>query len=422
MTPQLPLSKKQIEAFQGSNSRINIFEGSVRAGKSFIAMVRWLEFIRSGPKGPLVACGRTDATIKRNIVDPMFELVGPSGLRYFPGKRELQIYGRTIMLIGANDDRAEAKIRGSEIVGAFLDEVTILPEPFVKMLLSRMSIKGAKLFATTNPDSPYHWVKTDLIDRRDEIDCSVFSFRLDDNPSLDPSFKEALKKEYSGLWYKRFIDGQWVVAEGAVYDFFDEEKHVIKFPPHNAREYIIGVDYGTTNPTVFSLIGYNPTSYPNIWLEEEYYYDSKEHNRQKSDYEYAEDFKKFVGDRYISAIYIDPSAASFKQELYRNGVTNICDAENDVLSGLRFQANLLMSGTYKICCNCTRTIREYGSYVWDARATKVGKDAPLKVADHTKDAERYALFSHFFSQDGVGYGMSKSDAKALEDRFKTRLY
>jgi len=382
MTLQVPMSQKQIKSFQESNSRINIFEGSVRAGKSFIALVRWLEFIRSGPAGPLVACGRTDATIKRNIVDPLFDLVGPSGLRYFPGKRELHIYGRVMMLIGANDDRAEAKIRGSEIVGALLDEITILPESFVKMLLSRMSIRGAKLFATTNPDSPYHWVKKDLIDRRNELDCSVFSFRLDDNPSLDPSFKEALKKEYSGLWYKRFIEGQWVVAEGAVYDFFDEEVHTIKFPPHNPREYIVGVDYGTTNPTVFSLIGYSPNSYPNIWLQEEYYYDSKEHNRQKSDFEYAEDFKKFIDGKHISAIYIDPSAASFKQELYRNGITNICDADNDVLSGIRFTSNLLTSGALKICQQCTRTIREFGAYVWDARATKLGKDAPMKVSDH----------------------------------------
>jgi len=419
---QLPLSDKQIQAYQESNSRINIFEGSVRAGKSFIALVRWLEFIRSGPKGPLMCVGRTDATIKRNIVDPLYDLIGPTAIRYYPGKRELVVYGRPIILVGANDDRAEAKIRGSEIVGALIDEISIIPENFAKMLLSRLSIRGAKLFATTNPDSPYHWVKTDFIDRQNEIDCSVFSFRLDDNPSLDEGFKEALKKEYSGLWYKRFIEGQWVIAEGAVYDFFDENIHVIKNPPYNPREYIVGVDYGTTNATVFLLFGYNPNAYPNIWLQEEYYYDSKEHSRQKSDYEYAEDFKKFIDGKHVSAIYIDPSAASFKQELYRNGVHNILDAENDVLSGIRFQANLLMSGTYKICSNCTRSIREYGSYVWDAKATRAGKDAPVKRSDHCSDAQRYALFSHFFSQDGIGFGMSKQDAQALENRFKQRLY
>src|SRR5690606_8882998 len=124
---------------------------------------------------------------------------------------------------GANDDRAEAKIRGSEFAGCLLDELTLLPENFVKMLLSRLSVPGAKFFASTNPDSPFHWAKTDFIDREAELTCKVFSFHIDDNPALDEDYKRELKREYQGLWYKRYIEGLWVMAEGAVYDFFEEE-------------------------------------------------------------------------------------------------------------------------------------------------------------------------------------------------------
>lgn len=409
------LSDKQIEAFQESDARINIFEGPVRAGKSFISIVRWIEFCRSGPEGPLIICGRTDKTIKRNIINPLQDLVG-SAVRYSIGKGELYMYNRIMYVIGANDERAEAKIRGSEFAGAIIDELTLLPENFCKMLLSRLSISGASLFASTNPDSPFHWVKKDFIDRKHELNCKVFSFSIDDNPALSSEYKKELKREYQGLWYKRYIDGLWVMAEGAVYDFFDDSIHVIEYSRYNANSYIIGVDYGTTNPCVFVLIGYNSSAYPNMWLEKEYYYDSKLHNRQKSDYEYCKDLINFMDGIDVSAIYVDPSAASFKQELRRNGIKNIRDAENDVLSGIRFQGQLLMNGTYKICSNCTETIKEYRNYLWDSKASLRGEDKPIKAFDHSMDAQRYALFTHFFNKN-LRPEFTQEDAEYLE-----RLY
>lgn len=405
------LSDKQIQSFQESDARINIFEGPVRAGKSFITLIRWIEFCRKGPKGPLVICGRTDKTIKRNIINPLQELVGDA-VKYSIGKGEVQMYDRTMYVIGANDDRAEAKIRGSEFAGALIDELTLLPENFCKMLLSRLSIPNAALFASTNPDSPFHWVKTDFIDREKELNCKVFSYSIDDNPALSEEYKNELKKEYQGLWYKRYIEGQWVMAEGAVYDFFDEEIHVMQMPTDPANYYIVGVDYGTTNPCVFAMIGYNPSAYPNMWLEKEYVYDSKKTMRQKSDYEYAKDLIDFIDGYHVEAIYIDPSAASFKQELRRNEVQHIRDAVNDVLPGIRFQGQLLTNGTYKICSNCKETIKEYTNYVWDSKASERGQDKPVKQHDHTKDAERYALYTHFFER--TGKRMSEEEAEAME--------
>lgn len=406
------LSKKQIAAFNQTNSRINILQGAVRSGKSFISLIRWLEFIRSGPPGPLVICGRTDKTIRRNIIMPLQDLVGKA-LKFSIGKGEAELYGRTMFVVGANDDRAEAKIRGSEFAGALIDEATLMPENFFKMLLSRLSIKGAKLFATTNPDSPFHWLKKEFIDRKDEIDLSLFSFQLDDNPSLDQDYKNSLKKEYKGLWYKRFIDGEWVQAEGAVYDFFEEDIHTITHPPGPADYYILGCDYGTTNPCAFALIGYNPANYPNIWLEKEYYYDSKITQVQKSDYEYAQDFIDFIDGYYVKNIYLDPSAASFRRELKRNGVSSIIDANNDVIPGIRFVANMLSSGQFKVCKSCTNTIREIETYVWDEKAALRGEDKPVKKNDHILDGVRYALMTHFFNKSNKG--MSEDEANRMED-------
>lgn len=345
----------------------------------------------------MIVCGRTEPTIKRNIIRPLQDLIGDD-LQYMSGKGEIQLWGRTIDVVGANDERAEAKIRGSEYVGALLDEVTILPENFVKMLFSRLSVPGAKLFGSTNPDSPFHWLKVDYIDKQDTMDVKVFSFALDDNPALDEDYKRNLKKEYSGLWYQRYIEGRWVLAEGAVYDFFDESMHTIPYPPSPATYYIVGVDYGTSNPCVFTLIGYNAGSYPNIWLEKEYYYDSKAKNRQKSDSEYALDLIEFLRGYQPKAIYVDPSALSFKVELRKQGLNSILDADNEVLTGIRFTSQLLSNGTFKICKACTNAIKEFSTYVWDERASKRGIDQPLKQNDHVMDSIRYALYTHFFNK------------------------
>lgn len=411
------LSKKQIESFRGSNSRINIFEGPVRAGKSFIALLRWIEFCRSGPEGPLIICGRTDKTIKRNIINPLQDLVG-SAVRYSIGKGEVYMYNRLMYVVGANDERAAAKIQGSEFAGALIDELSIMPESFFKMLLSRLSVKGAQLFGSTNPDSPYCWLKKDFIDRRNELDCKVFSFSLEDNPSLNEEYKKQLKREYQGLWYKRYIEGLWVQAEGAVYDFFDAQHHVIDHAPGPATMYFVSIDYGTQNPCVFLLFGYNAGLYPNIWCEKEYYYDARAKMRQKSDYEYAQDFVKFLDGIQPEAIYIDPSASSLKVEFQRQGIKGVRDAINDVLPGIRFQGQLISNGTYKICSACKETIKEYSNYVWDEKSCKSGKEEPIKKFDHTLDATRYFLFTHFYRR--LGSTLTEHDADVMQEKYMFR--
>lgn len=411
-------SLKQQDCFLNADARINIFEGPVRAGKSFIALLKWIDFCANGPPGALVICGRTDKTIKRNIITPLQDLVG-SAVVYKQGKGEVQLYNRTMYVVGANDDRAEAKIRGSEFAGALIDEATLIPESFFKMLLSRLSIEGSKLFASTNPDSPYHWIKKDFIDREDILDLKAFKFNIRDNPSLTEKYIQDLSAEYQGLWYKRYIEGKWVLADGAVYDFFDEDKHVIPMAPGPADYYIMGVDYGTTNPCVFALIGFNGGTYPNMWLEKEYYFDSKKELRQKSDYEYAIDLMDFIDGYYVKTIYIDPSAASFRRELQRNGVPNVADAKNDVLPGVRFQSQLLTNGTYKICLNCTESIKEYSNYLWDSKASEKGLDVPIKKWDHSLDAQRYALYTHFFNTS-LKSNFTETDAEQLEKMYRRR--
>ena len=413
----LTLSSKQAISFARSNARYNIWVGAVRSGKSFVSLLTFIDFIKHAPKcDDFVIIGKSLGSIKRNVLGPLKDMLEDE-FHWSTGKGEAYLYNRVIHLIGANDERAEHKIRGPTFAGAYVDEITIIPQSVFVMLQSRLTHPESKLFGTTNPDSPFHWLKTDLIDRASELDIKVWNFTLDDNPSLDANYKANISKEYRGLYYQRYIQGLWVLAEGTVYDFFDKERHVIPAPPGMAQYYVVGVDYGTTNPTAFSLIGCSERTQPNRWLEKEYYYDSKKTLRQKTDTEYAIDLKNFLkGYPNVRAIYIDPSAVSFRVELLRQGFSGIIEAENEVLDGIRYHGMQLNNGTFKICGGCHKTIEEYSTYRWDAKASLRGEDKPLKENDHMMDSIRYALYTEWFQKEGPRWKPEDVDRLRREAR------
>jgi PBSX family phage terminase large subunit len=393
--PPIILSRQQIVAHEESNARINIYEGAVRSGKSHTALRRFLTELRIGPKGEYIIVGKSERTVLHNVIEPLNSEEFLDGtIRYNRGLGELKIYDKKVYVVGANDERAEGKIRGSTLAGALVDEATIIPESFFKMLLSRLSIEGAKLFATTNPDSPLHWLKTDFIDRQSDLDISVFKFTLDDNPSLGEVYKNNLKREYKGLWYKRFILGDWVLAEGSIYDFFDTSIHTVRQSKTYAKQWYLGIDYGTTNAFAAVLVGFNDEQHPALWTEKEYYWDSKAMGYQKTDTEYAIDIEREFGGYPIQLIYLDPSAASFEVELRRQKKP-VKQANNDVLDGIRYVGSLIAQGDLVICHACKHLIKEIESYVWDAKSVKLGEDKPVKQRDHAVDAMRYVLYSHF---------------------------
>lgn len=411
------MSKKQIASWVESDARLNIWVGAVRSGKTYASIWRFIEYIRKGPKGDLMIIGKSIDTIKRNLISELYHFLGID-VKYYAGNRYINLWGRKIYVVGASDERAVQKIQGATLAGAYVDEASLIPESFWSMLLSRLSVKGAKLFATTNPDSPFHWMKTKVLDD-ENLDLKTWHFTLEDNPSLDQYYMDNLRKEYKGLWYQRYIEGLWVLAEGTIYDFFDPKLHVMSFvPSFSAKYYIVGIDYGTTNPCAFTLIGYNPEHYPNMWVEKEYYWDSVKENRQKTDTEYAEDLIKFISDLRspLKNIYLDPSAASFKAELQRNAVRNITDANNDVLDGIRFVSGLLSNGSIQVHGSCKNMIKEFGSYVWDSKSRDHGVDKPMKRSDHLLDSLRYALFTHFGTNLGDKERLTPDKLKEIKRR------
>lgn len=411
MTPELPLSPAQIVSVVEADQRLNIWEGSVRSGKTIASLLRWLIYVRDAPRsGELVIVGKTRETIERNVLAPLMDpgIFGPLARQthHTTGSNTAVILGRKIHLIGANDTKAEGKLRGMTCAGAYVDEVTIIPESVWRQLLARLSVAGAKLFGTTNPDNPQHWFKRDFLDAGLEHLAS-WHFTLDDNPALPDEYVAQLKAENTGLWYKRNILGLWVAAGGAIYDSFDEARDVIGSPsdataipvPDGATPAIdrwwVGVDYGTTNPFAAVLIALVGDG--SLVAVDEWRWDSKLRQRQLTDAEYSERMMAWLAEcreRWGAdpdRIYIDPSAASFRVQLRRDDVVGVNPADNEVIDGIRTTASLLASGRLKIHARCTGLLAEIPGYVWDEKATNKGEDAPVKLNDHSVDALRYAL-------------------------------
>src|SRR5271156_2454465 len=106
-----PLSPKQLKSLNESNNRINIWEGAVRSGKSYGSCWRFLKFLTYGPPGEYAIICKTYDAFKRNILPLLRQLVCDDA-KYYSGKREMNLWGKTVHIIGADDERAESKIRG----------------------------------------------------------------------------------------------------------------------------------------------------------------------------------------------------------------------------------------------------------------------------------------------------------------------
>ena len=388
------LSPKQKLAIAQSNKKINIWSGAVRSGKSFSATLRFLIEVSEAPAGDMAIITRDANAFRRNVLPILRDLVGMDVV-YKAGISVIELWGRKIHIIGCHDQRSEGKLRGCTLQGALVDEATIIPESSWIVLLQRIAMNKGRIFATTNPDSSMHWLKTGYIDENPDV--TTFHFGLLDNPKLAADERQFLERQHKGVFYRRFIAGEWCLAEGAIFDFFDETIHTIQKTPANAKFYLIGVDIGFTNPTAFTMIGFNDDISPCLWVEQEYYWDSKAKGRSKTDSEYAADLMDFASTRHnVKFIYVDPAAASFKIELKRSDNTiPVRDANNNVLEGIRSLSSFLANGDLKIMSSCKKLIGEIQGYCWDSKAAERGEDVPLKRADHLADSLRYAIFSYF---------------------------
>ena len=365
-----------------------VCDGAVRSGKTLCMGLSFFLWASTNFKGARFGvCGKTISSLRRNVLSELLPKLKAIGFTVTEKRTEnlvrVTYRGRTndFYIFGGRDESSSSLIQGITFAGVLLDEVALMPRSFVEQACARCSVTGSRLWFNCNPEGPHHWFYTEWVQGAEQRNCLYLHFTMEDNPSLSPQIRQRYARLYSGIFYRRFVLGQWVAAEGRVYDFFD----AASAPPVPAGEFAqwyISCDYGTVNPASFGLWGLQK----GVWYRvKEFYFDSRREMRQMTDEEYADALEALAGGRKITAVIVDPSAASFILLLKRRG-WSVKKADNDVISGIRRTSDLLKRGKIVICDTCVDCLRETEQYVWDVKA---GRDAVKKEHDHAMDDMRY---------------------------------
>lgn len=367
-----------------------VADGAIRSGKTLcmsLSFVLWA--MSTFNQQNLGMAGKTIGSFRRNVLfwlklmlksrkyhvvdhrtDNMLEVSKNGVINYF-------------YIFGGKDERSQDLIQGITLAGMFFDEVALMPESFVNQATGRCSVDGSKYWFNCNPDNPRHWFKLNWIDKAKEKNLVYLHFTMDDNLSLSPKIKQRYRSMYVGVFFKRFIEGIWCVADGLVYSMFDEDKHVIHGECPYSPMHHVSIDYGTVNPFSAGMWGFDGKR---AIRERELYYNGREKGVRLDDETYYQKLKELIGDTPIEYIIVDPSAASFIEVIKKHGEYMVKGAKNDVLDGIRVTTTFLNTGRLFVHESCTNTIEEFGLYSWDEES---GDDKVIKENDHAMDDTRY---------------------------------
>lgn len=386
----MPFSQKQMEYFENAACRWNFKTGATRSGKTYMDYFVIPKRIRArlGKPGLTVILGVTKSTIERNILEPMRNIWGETLVGTANSQNICYLFGEKVYCLGAEKVSQVSKIRGASIKYVYGDEVADWNEEVFDLLKSRLDKEYSCFDGALNPQGPNHWLKA-FIDSKD-FDVYNQHYTIFDNPFLPKSFVDNLCKEYAGsVYYRRYILGEWALAEGLVYPMFSREKHVVSGPVEYKRGhlYFVSIDYGTVNPFgvgIFDFDGRKST------MIKEVHYSGRESGARKDNEEYYKMMDEAIGNLPVESITVDPSAAGFIETIKKYAKYIVKGADNDVLNGIQEVTKYLNYDLLQIHDSCVETIKEFEAYAWDEKA---GGDTVIKENDHHMDLIRYYIWS-----------------------------
>lgn len=370
-----------------------ICDGSIRSGKTISMSVGFVLWSMGSFNGHNFAiCGKTIESLRRNVITLLPQWVeGIVNIKERRSENKLIITAgdvtNTYYLFGGKDESSYALIQGMTLSGVFFDEVALMPRSFVEQAIARCSVVGSKFWFNCNPESPSHWFYTEWIKKPKERNVLYLHFTMDDNLSLAPEIKARYEAMYTGVFYRRYILGLWVKAEGLVYPMFNRDTHVVSdIPDHYIprHRYYVSIDYGTVNPFAAGLYDYDPVAQKATMIKELYYNGGS--NRRVDNEQYYKMLLDLIGDYQIEYIIIDPSASSMVETIQKYGKYIVVKADNDVMNGIQDVTKFLNAGVLFFYKSCKNTFTEFETYSWDEDKAE---DTVIKENDHSMDQVRY---------------------------------
>lgn len=389
--------QRQILAFPYTKYSALICDGAIRSGKTALMVLAFVDDAMRRYSGQRFAiCGKTVDSTTKNVIAPYIAMTYAQEryrINWRRAEKQLIIsdgrHENIFEVFGGKDEASFMLIQGRTLAGVLLDEVALMPKSFVEQALARCSVAGSRFWFNCNPAGPTHWFYLEWILKKKDRNALYLHFELEDNPSLDKEVIRRYHAMYSGVFFDRYIRGQWVSADGIIYDGFDRAKHVVPADmlPETVGAYFVSSDFGIQNATVFLL--WQRMRDCDTWVcLREYYYSGRDKKRQKTVSELADGLTEMLAGIVPERVIVDPSAAALIVELKRRGYRTK-EADNAVMDGISDVSTLLGADRLLFSSLCRNTIEEFGLYCWDERAANRGEDKPVKEHDHAMDAVRY---------------------------------
>lgn len=379
---------------KASQNNYVIADGSIRSGKTIaciIGFLTWSQTMFSGQS--FILAGKTMGALKKNVVRPMLQMLEAWGWPYeyirSGTDARLEIGTNTYYLYGANTEASQDALQGLTAAGAYLDEAALFPKSFVDQAVGRCSVDGWKFWMNCNPEGPHHFICEEYLKPEEMKKKKVYHlhFTMDDNLSISPKRKEEYKNAWphGSVFYKRFILGKWVAAEGLIYEQFanNVKDYLIDLSWLEENEIIyavIGVDFGGTKSAhSFTLTGFT-RGFKQVVVLDEYYRKKRINPKQLQD-----DFIDFVRRARMRYRVIEAYCDSAEQTLI-SGLEAACieagvaiEIKNAIKGPINdriaFYNSLIAQNRWKIMKHCTHIIEAFEQAVYDD--TKKNQDVRL---------------------------------------------
>lgn len=386
-----------------------IADGAIRSGKSVAMSLSFVVWAMSEFEACNFAmCGKTIGSFRRNVLFWLKLMLRSRGYSVSEQRTENLVIVRRgsvenyFYVFGGKDERSQDLIQGITLAGVFFDEVALMPESFVNQATGRCSVDGSKFWFNCNPGSPAHWFKTGWIDKRADKRLLYLHFTMDDNLSLTEAVKERYRGMYTGVFFKRYILGEWKSADGVIYRQFadDPERFILDEVPADIIIGTMGLDFGGNGSAHAGCLVGITRGYRSIVILDEYYRKEVIDPGMLTD-DVCGFVQRSQAQVRATSIWCDSAETTLikgiRTEVFARHIpVEVRNArKGEIIDRIRLCDMLMSQGRFFIMRRCRHTIAALSEAVWDGKSPTRDRrldDGSTNI--DSLDALEYALEPH----------------------------
>ena len=386
-----------------------IADGAIRSGKSVAMSLGFVIWAMSEFEAcNFAVCGKTIGSFRRNVLFWLKLMLRSRGYSVTEQRTENLVIVRRgsvenyFYVFGGKDERSQDLIQGITLAGVFFDEVALMPESFVNQATGRCSVDGSKFWFNCNPGSPAHWFKTGWIDKRADKRLLYLHFTMDDNLSLSEAVKERYRSTYTGVFFKRYILGEWKSADGVIYRQFadDPERFILDEVPADIIIGTMGLDFGGNGSAHAGCLVGITRGYRSIVILDEYYRKEVIDPGTLTD-DVCGFVQRAQAQVRATSIWCDSAETTLikgiRTEVFARHIpVEVRNArKGEIIDRIRLCDMLMSQGRFFIMRRCRHTIAALSEAVWDSKSPTRDRrldDGSTNI--DSLDALEYALEPH----------------------------